>query len=69
MLISAPKKKTFLPTLPSVNENFDRESNPMPYPLYLYSSVSAFVVCFTDPNKQLFSVKSVFKSLDHGSSA
>ena len=28
-LISTPKITTFLPTLPSVNENFKRESNPM----------------------------------------
>ena len=34
-------------------------------PLYLYLSRSAFFVYFTDPNKQLPNVKSVFKFLDH----
>ena len=29
-LMSAPKIVTFLPTLPSVNENSEQESNPMP---------------------------------------
>ena len=29
-LISAPKIMTFLPTTPSVSENYERESNPMP---------------------------------------
>ena len=57
---------TFFPKLPSVNENFERESNPMPLPLYLYLSRSAFLVSFTDPNKQLAKVKSVFKFLNCG---
>ena len=48
------------PTLPSVNENSERESNLMPLPLYLYLSISAFLVTFVDPKKQLFNVKSVF---------
>ena len=56
----------FFPMLPSVNKNSERESNPMPQPLYLYFPGSAFLVSFTDPNKQLFNVKSVFKSLNHG---
>ena len=60
---------TFLPMLPSVNENSERKSNPMPYPLYLYLSGLAFLVSFTDPKKQLFNIKSVFKFLNHGVSA
>ena len=52
--------------LPSVNENSEREANPTPYPLYLYLSGSTFLVSFTDPNEQLFNVKSVFKFLNHG---
>ena len=28
-------------------------SNPIPYPLYLYLSISAFLVKLTAPNKQL----------------
>ena len=54
--------------LPPVNENCERESNPMPQPLYLYLSGSAFLVSFTDPDKQLPKVKPVFKSLGHRSS-
>ena len=29
-LISAPKVMTFFPTLPSIDKNSERESNPMP---------------------------------------
>ena len=53
--------------LPLVKESSERQSNPMLYPLCLYLSSSAFLVSFKDPNKQLFNVKSVFKSLDHRS--
>ena len=67
-LISAPKIMTFLPLNPSVNKNSERESNTMPYLLYLYLSGSALLVSTTDPNKQLFNGKSVLKSLEHGSS-
>ena len=56
---------TFLPILPSVNENCERESNPILHPLYLYLSGSAFLVSFTDPKKQLPNIKFVSKSLDH----
>ena len=35
----------------------------MPKLLYLYSSGSAFLVSFRDPNKELCNVKSVFKFL------
>ena len=45
--------------LRSVNENFF-----MTKPLYLYLFGSAFLVSFTEPNKQLFNVKSVFKFLN-----
>ena len=38
--------------LPSGHENSDRESNPIPQPVYTYLSASAFLVSFTDPNKQ-----------------
>ena len=52
--------------LPSVNKNSERGSNPIPYPLYLYLSESAFLVSSTDRNVQLFNVKYVFKFLKHG---
>ena len=64
--ILAPKIMTFLPMLPSVNKNSERGSNPIPYPLYLYLSESAFLVSSTDRNVQLFNVKYVFKFLKHG---
>ena len=56
----------FFPKLPSVTENFEWESNPIPQQLYLYLSGSIFFVISTDPNKQLFNVRSVFKYLKHG---
>ena len=55
--------------LPSVNEKFERESNLMPQLLNLYLSESAFLVGFTEPNKQHPKVKSVFKSRDHVSNS
>ena len=57
---------TFFPTLPSVNENSEQKSNPILWPLYLYLPRSPFLISSTDPNKQLFNVKSVFKFLNHG---
>ena len=39
--------------LPSDDENSERESNLIPKPVYTYLSGSAFLVSFTDPNKQL----------------
>ena len=60
---------TSFPMLPSVNENPEREPNPMLWPLYLYLSGSVFLVSFTDRNNQLFNVKSVFKFLNRGFSA
>ena len=50
--------------LPSVNEHFEPESNPMPQPLYLYLSEPAFLFRFTYPNKQFFNLKSVIKLLN-----
>ena len=65
-LISAPKIMTFSPMLPYVNENSERESNPMPYPLCSYLSKSVFLFSYANPNKQLLNVKIVFKFLNHG---
>ena len=59
---------TFLPMLPSGNDNSEGKSNPMPQPLYLYLSGSAFLVSFTAPDND-FRVKSVFNSCDHLSSS
>ena len=60
MSISAIKK-IFFPMLPSLNENSEQKSNAML--LYLYLSGSAFLISFTNPNNQLFNVKSVFRLL------
>ena len=57
---------TFFLMVPSGNENSERESNPMPKPLYLYLSRLAFLVNFTDPNKQLPNAKFVYKFLNCG---
>ena len=62
----APNIIAILPTLTLGNENSKRESNSMPQPIYLYLPRSTFLVSFTDQNKQLPNVKSVFKSIDHG---
>ena len=51
---------TFLPTLPSGNENSERESIPIPVPLYTYLSGSAILANLTPPNKQSFKVKSEY---------
>ena len=51
--------------LSSVNGNSERESNAMSQPLFLYLPRSVFLVSFTDPNKQIPNVKSVFRALDH----
>ena len=54
-IISTPKIITFLPvSLP--NEKVVSVSNPIPYPEYLYLSMSAFLVNLADPNKQFSSV-------------
>ena len=58
----------FFPMVPPGNEKSEQESNPIPYPLYLYLPRSAFLVSFTDPNKQLPSIKYVLKFLDCGPS-
>ena len=63
-LISAPKVMTFFPTLPSIDKNSERESNPMPQLLYMYLSRPALLFSFTDTNKQLPNVKSVFEFLN-----
>ena len=51
LAISALKIITFLPNPPPGNEKRPLESNPIPYPQYLYLSISAFLVNLTAPNK------------------
>ena len=55
--------------LPSGNENYERESNPIPKPLYTYKSESAFVGNLARPNKQPFKGKLKFKFRDHVSNS
>ena len=45
----------------SGNENCECESNPKPYPAYTYLSESAFLVSFTELNKQFCNAKSVLR--------
>ena len=61
-LISTSKIMTFLPKLKSGNENSERESNPIPEPLYTHLSGSAFLV-------QSIQVKKAFKSVDYVSNS
>ena len=55
-LISIPKVIQFLPN-PLPTENFSLLSNPIPYPEYLYLSISTFLVNVIVPNKQFYSVR------------
>ena len=63
-LISAPKIITFWPNPPRGNEKLPLLSNPIPYPEYLYLSISAFLVKVTALNKQFFIVRSLVLELD-----
>ena len=56
LLISAPKITTFLQSPPLGCEKFPFESNPIPYPEYLYLLISAFFVNLTAPNRQFSKV-------------
>ena len=42
------------------NERLPLLLNPVPYPEYLYLSISAFLIKVTAPNKQFSSVESLF---------
>ena len=57
-LISTPKIITLLPNPPLGCEKTPFQSNPIPYPHYLYLLVSAFLVILTAPNKQFSKVMS-----------
>ena len=50
---------TFLPNPPVGNEKVPFISNPVPYPEYLYLSISAFFNNLTAPNKEFSSVGSL----------
>ena len=55
LLKSAPKIVQFLPS-PLRKLNSPCLSNPIPYPEYLYLSISAFLVKLTGPNKKFSNV-------------
>ena len=59
---------TFLPMLPSGNENSERELSPMSQPVYTYLSGLTFLADLTLRNKQSFQ-NSKFKSGDHVSNS
>ena len=56
LLKSAPKKITLLPYPPLGCVKLPLESNPIPYPEYLYLSMSASFVNLTAPNRQFSKV-------------
>ena len=60
---------TFLLMLLSDNENSERESNPIPEPVYIYLSQLTLFDSFIALNEQSFRVKSAFKSRDHVSNS
>ena len=56
LLKSAPKIITFLPSPPLGCVKLPLESNPIPYPEYLYLSTSVFFVNLTALNRQFCKV-------------
>ena len=52
----SPKIITFLPDLLPNDEKVPFLSNPIPYPEYLYRSISVCYVDLTSPNKQFSNV-------------
>ena len=50
--ISTPKIITFIPVPPLGCEKYPCLSNPIPYPKYLYLSISTFLVKLSAPSKQ-----------------
>ena len=66
-LLSTPKIMSFFPCFHQSNS--EREVNPLMLPLYLYLSRWTFLDSFIAPNRQLSSVKSLFKSFDHVSNS
>ena len=60
---------TFLPTLPSDNQNSERESSLIPQMVYTYLSGSTFLANVKPPNNQSFKVKSEFLSREYVSNS
>ena len=54
--MSSPKIITFLPSPPLGCVKVPSQSNPIPYPEYLYLSIVAFFVKVTAPKKQFSKV-------------
>ena len=67
-LSCTPKIKTFLPLLILPMPNVPPSSKQIPYHLYLYLLVSAFLVICIDPNKAFCTVKVLSLLDDIGSS-
>ena len=55
-LISTPKIIKFLPVPPLGYEKNPFPSNPIPYPEYVYLSISTFSYNLTAPNNELLSI-------------
>ena len=60
---------TIFPMLPSLNKSPKRESNPVPSPVYMYLTGSAFLDNLTPQIKQSFKLTSESKSRDHVSNS
>ena len=58
--MSTPKYIKFRPNQMAGNERLPFLLIPVPYPEYLYLSISAFLIKVTAPNKQFSSVESLF---------
>ena len=58
-LISTPKIITILPNPLVGNEKVPFVSNPIPYPDYLYLSISTFFTNLTAPNREFPSIESL----------
>ena len=56
LLKSAPKIITFLPYPPLGCVKLSLEPNPIPYPEYLYLSISTFFLNLTAPSRQFCKV-------------
>ena len=55
-LISTPKIMQFLPN-PLPNEKVPILSDPIPFPEYIYLSISTFLVRLTAPNEQFSNIE------------
>ena len=63
--LSTPKIITFLPNPIAGNPKVPFISYPIPYPEYLYLSISAFFINLTTPDKEFYSAGSLVSTKFH----